>query len=63
MPFINNNLGVSAPTMHDILDSLETFILSIDVDCVIISVDCNVDLSRVNAHTIELMNLFNCSKC
>ena len=46
--------------LHDILDTLETFFLSVHVDCVIFSGECNIDFSRINAHTVELMNLFNC---
>ena len=42
------------------MDTLETFILSVHGDCVIFSGDCNIDFSRISAHTIELMNLFNC---
>ena len=48
--------------MHYIPDIFETFILSLglDVDCVIIDGNCNVDFSRFNAHASELVNLFHC---
>ena len=42
--------------MHDTLYTLEAFISSLNVDRIIIGGDYNVEFSRVNAHTVELVS-------
>ena len=45
--------------MHDTLNTLEAFVSSLNVDCIIIGDDYNVNFSRVNAHTVELVSFLN----
>ena len=45
--------------MRDTLDSLEAFIYALNVDCILIGGDYNVDFLRINAHTTEFNNILN----
>ena len=45
--------------MRDTLDSNEAFIYALNVDCILIGGNYNVDFVRTNAHTTEFNNLLN----
>ena len=53
---IDNYSTTATTDLNDTLDLLETFIFSLDVDCVIIGGDCNVDFNRLNAQTTSFNN-------
>ena len=53
---IDNYSTTATTDLNNMLDLLETFIFSLDVDCVIIGGDCYVDCIRLNAQTTSFNN-------
>ena len=51
--FPNDNFSNNVVTeeLRDVVDSLETFMLNVDADFIVIAGDFNIDLHRCNAHS------------
>ena len=54
----DNYSNVVSDEMRDTLDSLEAFICALNVDCILLGGDYNVDFLRTNADTTEFIIFF-----
>jgi exonuclease III len=67
LPTDNFSKHIVVDELRDVIDSLETFIYSTDVNYIVLAGDLNVDFDRLNAHTnfvsdfINRVNLMPCS--
>ena len=52
----DNYANIISDDIHDTLNTLEAFISSLNVDCIIIGGDYNVDFHVFNAHKVELVS-------